>query len=216
MHEILTSMDFVLSCLEEAKGKHTHMNASYFKACVNLGWWKLDQYYSKTDLNPAYIMAVFLHPHYKLRWFRRHWVDSEYNKAIAYSDEQYAIAKAKLGVAAPLPPSRPAPESSDAYDAYNRLSSLTEDDEDDLLRYKTERIAPFSTDAVQWWRDNGHLYPVLKQLAFTYLAAPPSSSDDEGLFSIAGNVVNEERPHTSAELAEAVQCLRSWHENKLI
>jgi hypothetical protein len=57
---------------------------------------------------------------------------------------------------------------------------------------------------------------VLKQLAFTYLAAPLSSSDDEGLFSIAGNVVNEERPHTSAELAEAVQCLRSWHENKLI
>jgi hypothetical protein len=57
---------------------------------------------------------------------------------------------------------------------------------------------------------------VLKQLAFTYLAAPPSSSDDEGLFSIAGNVVNEERPHTPAELAEAVQCLRSWHENKLI
>jgi hypothetical protein len=57
---------------------------------------------------------------------------------------------------------------------------------------------------------------VLKQLAFTYLAAPPSSSDDERLFSIASNVVNEERPHTSAELAKAVQCLRSWNENKLI
>jgi hypothetical protein len=72
MYEILTSMGFVLSCLEEAKGKYTHINASYFKAYVNLGWWKLDQYYNKTDLNPAYIMAVFLHPYYKLRWFRRH------------------------------------------------------------------------------------------------------------------------------------------------
>jgi hypothetical protein len=143
-------------------------------------------------------------------------VDSEYNKAIAYIDEQYAIAKAKLGVAAPLPPSRPAPESSDAYDAYNRLSSPTEDDEDDLLRYKTEMIAPLSTDAVQWWCDNGRLYLVLKQLTFTYIAAPPSSSDDESLFSIAGNVVNDERPHTSAELAVAVQYLRSWHENKPI
>jgi hypothetical protein len=66
-------------------------------------------------------------------------VDSEYNKAITYIDEQYAIAKAKLGVAVPLPPSRPAPEASYAYDAYNRLSSPTEDDEDDLLRYKLRR-----------------------------------------------------------------------------
>jgi hypothetical protein len=75
-------------------------------------------------------------------------VDSEYNKAIAYIDEQYAITKAKLGVAVPLPLSRPAPELLDAYDAYNRISSPTKDDEDDLLRYKTKRIAPFSTDAI--------------------------------------------------------------------
>jgi hypothetical protein len=45
---------------------------------------------------------------------------------------------------------------------------------------------------------------MLKQLAFTYLTAPLRSSDDELLFSIASNVVNKERPHTSAELAEAV------------
>jgi hypothetical protein len=45
---------------------------------------------------------------------------------------------------------------------------------------------------------------MLKQLAFTYLIAPLSLSDDERLFSIASNVVNEERPHTSIELAKAV------------
>jgi hypothetical protein len=32
------------------------------------------------------------------------------------------------------------------YDAYNRLSSPTKDDEDDLQRYMSERIAPFATD----------------------------------------------------------------------
>jgi hypothetical protein len=66
LHEVLITMDFVLSHLEAAKQKVTYTEASYFKACVNLGWWKLDQYYLKTDLNPAYIMAVFLHPHYKI------------------------------------------------------------------------------------------------------------------------------------------------------
>jgi hypothetical protein len=49
-----------------------------------------------------------------------------------------------------------------------------------------------------------------KHLAFTYLAAPSSTATNERLFSMAGNVVNEERPRTQAQLAQAVQCLRSW------
>jgi hypothetical protein len=102
------------------------------------------------------------------------------------------------------------------YDAYNRLSSPTEDDEyDDLQRYISTKIERFGTDPLKWWQDNGHLYPILTPMALTYLAAPPSSADNERLFSRAGNVVNEERPHTQATLAEAVQCLRSWHENNL-
>jgi hypothetical protein len=96
-----------------------------------------------------------------------------------------------------------------AYEAYNRLSSPTEDEDDDLHRYKSARIEKFGTDPLQWWKDNGHLYPILKHLALTLLAAPASSAAVERLFSIAGNVVNEERPHTQARLAEAVQCLRS-------
>jgi hypothetical protein len=35
------------------------------------------------------------------------------------------------------------------YDAYNRLSSPTKDDEDDLQRYISERIAPFAIDPLQ-------------------------------------------------------------------
>jgi hypothetical protein len=52
-------MDFILTHLETAKQQATHVQASYYKACVNLGWSKLDQYYAITDLNPAYIMSVF-------------------------------------------------------------------------------------------------------------------------------------------------------------
>jgi hypothetical protein len=33
---------------------------------------------------------------------------------------------------------------------------------------------------------------------------------------MAGNVVNEQRPHTQQPLAQAVQCLRSWHSESLI
>jgi hypothetical protein len=38
-------------------------------ASLNLGWLKLRKYYQITDLNPAYIMAVFLNPYYCLSWF---------------------------------------------------------------------------------------------------------------------------------------------------
>jgi hypothetical protein len=216
LYEVLTSMDFILTHLEAAKQKVTSTDAAYFKACVNLGWMKLDQYYLKTDLNPAYILAVFLHPQYKLGWFKKHWPRDEYNKAISYIESQYDLTKLQLGVAAAPPSQTSRSQEFDAYDAYNRLSSPTEDEQDDLYRYKHERLAPFGTDALQWWRENQHLYPTLKCLAFTYLAAPASSAADERLFSIAGNVVNEERPHTQARLAEAVQCLRSWYENELI
>jgi hypothetical protein len=88
-------MDYILDHLENAKKKPSHNNAPYLTACVNLGWRKLDQYYLKTDLNPAYIMAVFLHPQYKLGWFGKHWCESEQNKALAYVQEQYNLAKSK-------------------------------------------------------------------------------------------------------------------------
>jgi hypothetical protein len=215
LHEVLTSMDFILTHLETAKQKITTTDGSYFKACVNLGWQKLDQYYLKTDLNPAYIMAVFLHPQYKLGWFKKHWEKKEYNKALEYIEKEYNATKERLGVV----PTDPRPSQSQelsAYDAYNRLSSPIEDEDDDLYRYKAERIVKHGTDALKWWHDNERVYPILHQLAMTYLAAPPSSAACERLFSIAGNVVNQERPHTQAQLAEAVQCLRSWHEQGLI
>ncbi|KAF2716904.1 hypothetical protein K431DRAFT_234334, partial [Polychaeton citri CBS 116435] len=58
--------------------------------------------------------------------------------------------------------------------------------------------------------------PVLRHLAFSLLAAPASTAADKRLFSTAGNVVNEQRPHTKADLAEAVQCLRSWYQEGII
>ncbi|KAM0691522.1 hypothetical protein Q7P36_010293 [Cladosporium allicinum] len=70
----------------------------------------------------------------------------------------------------------------DDFNAYNRLSSPCEDEDDDLQRYLAEKPVRF----------------MLKHLAFTYLAAPSSTATNERLFSIAGNVVNEERPRIQA------------------
>jgi hypothetical protein len=75
---------------------------------------------------------------------------------------------------------------------------------------------PEHQDPLDWWILHQSSYPVLKHLAFTLLAAPTSSASDERLFSIASNFVNEQRPLTQQELAQAEQCLRSWYTEGLI
>jgi hypothetical protein len=72
LYNVLTLMDLILTQLERAKEQSTHTDAPYYKVSVNLSWSKLNQYYHKTDLNPAYIMAIFLYPHFKLALFKKH------------------------------------------------------------------------------------------------------------------------------------------------
>lgn len=113
-------------------------------------------------------------------------------------------------------PSRPSPPKKElaGLKAYNKCNSTRKKDE--LQRYQADDSADDDEDLLQWWINNQERYPVLKDLAFTLLAAPASTAADERLFSFAGNVVNEQRPHTQQELAQAVQCLRSWHQGGLI
>jgi len=89
--------------------------------------------------------------------------------------------------------------------AYNKLSlHKVQQPEDELARYMAAEQPPDGEDPLQWWLRNQEQYPVLKHLAFTSLSAPASTAADERLFSMAGNVVNEERPHTQQPLAQAV------------
>lgn len=54
-----------MSFFEEKKTDLECSEDSYFKACVNLGWKKLDKYYELSDSVPAYRAAIALNPAYK-------------------------------------------------------------------------------------------------------------------------------------------------------
>lgn len=216
LHEVLTTMDFLLSHLETAKAKETYTNAVHYRTSVNLGWIKLDQYYARTDANPAYIMAVFLHPHYRQHWFEAHWSKVDCNAATAVVEKAYAAAKKRYNTLVPrrTPPVLVCKEMDD-YAAHCNVSRRAHMD-DDLYRWRHEEQAHPEVNPLAWWQANHQNYPILKHLAFDLLATPASTAADERLFSMAGNVVNEHRPHTQAELAQAVQCLRSWHQAGLV
>jgi hypothetical protein len=215
LHNTLTSMDYLLSHLET---RRSQPGSSHFMACLNVGWKKLRKYYQKTDLNPAYIMAVFLNPHYRQFWFKEHWQEAFSDAAMVTIKEQYLAAARLHNVDAPMsisPPTRR--KELSGFAAYNRLKSRQPQQiDDELERYKRAPEPPEHQDPLEWWLLHQSQYPVLKHLALTLLAAPASTATDERLFSFAGNVVNEQRPHTQQEIAQAVQCLRSWHAEGLI
>ena len=87
--------------------------------------------------------------------------------------------------------------------AYNNLDDI-DGDMDELTQYRRELPADAHVDPLAWWVTNHHRFPVLRHLAFTLLAAPASTAADERLFSMAGGVVNQHRPHTQQEPAESV------------
>lgn len=220
LYNTLTSMDYLLDHLET---RRTQPGTKHFIASLNVSWLKLRKYYRITDLNPAYIMAVFLNPHYRHLWFEDHWSPTDIAFAVKTVEEQYAKAKREYNTDAPIPErASTSPQAQrkalTGYAAYNQKRSRLKpvDLHDELARYRAISDPPDTQDPLDWWKLHQDDYPVLKHLAFTLLAAPASTSSDERLFSTAGNVVNEQRPHTKQPIAERVQCLRSWHAEGLI
>jgi hypothetical protein len=135
-------------------------------------------------------------------------------------DQQYTAVKRTYNIDAPERSST-SPQARckqlTGFAAYNqKRSRRPANPQDELAKYKGIADPPEAQDPLDWWILHEDQYPVLKHLAFTLFAALASTAADERLFSIAGNVVNQERPHTQQPLAQAVQCLRSWHSEGLI
>jgi hypothetical protein len=73
LHEVHTIIEFLLEHIKQAKQRLPHADiVAHFKATVNLGWKKLEYYYTLMDEIPAYLLSKFLRPRYKHRYFERH------------------------------------------------------------------------------------------------------------------------------------------------
>jgi hypothetical protein len=124
---------------------------------------------------------------------------------MATVNEQFHVVQRLYNIDAPVRSSISPPRKElTGFATYNKLNFRNKQPEDELARYKTAAEPPDCQDPLQWWLLHQDQYPVLKHLAFTTLAAPASTAADERLFSMAGNVVNEQRPHTQQPLAQAV------------
>lgn len=212
LFESLQVIDYLLTKLETLKKEHHHQADTHFKASINLGWKKLNKYYSLSDSTPAYRAAIALHPAYKMHWFHKQWskehplwIDDARDKIYALYKEYERCHGDELGDADE--PALPVKELTE-FERYNVISDNTLGG-NELERFLSESIEPPSTNPLTWWRNNHKRYPILRHMAFDLLAAPASSSAAERQFSTAGHILNDEHWCTMDDLAEATQCLKS-------
>jgi hypothetical protein len=74
--EVIVGYEFLLAELEKAKAMaDQYPDSEHFKVNINLGWKKLDEYYSKLDETPIYYTSLALHPAYRWGYFETVWSD---------------------------------------------------------------------------------------------------------------------------------------------
>jgi hypothetical protein len=153
LHEVLTTMDYLLSHLEEAKKRLDDPKiVTHFKASVNLGWKKLDYYYNLSDDTPAYRLAIFLHPHYRFKCFEQKWAKKPrwLDEAREVIHTAYNQAKEKhcddLRRASPT-----VRRELSRLAAYNNLDDEDGHDAgDDLQQYWHEKHTKHDVESLQW------------------------------------------------------------------
>lgn len=216
LYESLTGIDYLMTKLEDLKQQHLHLPDSHFKASINLGWQKLNKYYTLSDQTPAYRAAIVVHPSKKMKWFESKWFKSHpqwitnAKEAVTSLYNEYKRRHADEALVL----SEPGKELTE-FERYNLLED-DYDNNDDLDRYLREERTPKDTDPLAWWRLNRHRYPILCHMAFDLLGTPASSSADERSFSKADWTLNKERYNTKDDLAEANQCVKSWIEEEIV
>jgi hypothetical protein len=65
-------MEWLLKHLEESKIQHEHDEEPHLRIGCNLGWMKLDKYYTTTK---DYLAALVLHPAFYWSTIESQWVD---------------------------------------------------------------------------------------------------------------------------------------------
>ena len=82
--------------------------------------------------------------------------------------------------------------------AYRSLGALP------LDAFSANRIS-----CIDWWYANKQKFPYMASLAMTVLGVPASSAAVERLFSIAGDVITDDRNRLGADLASKLILLRA-------
>ncbi|KAM4061960.1 PIF1-like helicase [Hirsutella rhossiliensis] len=182
---------------------------AYFRASINNGWKKLDEYYNKLGESPLFAAAVILHPRFGISWLEAAWVTEEQLAWVRdakvgmkdyfarwYQTNQLDCLQGEKG------------ERKSFNDKeQSKPASMGTGKEDDHYLYALDkylRLEPEDTqEPIQWWRDHKQTFPALSSFALDVFAIPAMATDCERQFSLAKLAMR-------ADTLEQVHCLKNW------
>lgn len=235
-------MDYLFNMLKERADEvqkdqddDTGIFTDYYTHCLNHGFAKLRDYYTKVDASPFYASAVALHPCKKFNYFERVWTFKSADKAIKKAKQsvrrlfnEYIERQRDLEAASP--PQALSDDDADkhwaiAFGDYTVVTSKDKrrhntelqrfiDDELDthyLTRINGKAVmCSYLNEPLKWWRDKGQTaYPTLATMAFDLFAMPGMSSECERAFSAAKHMITDHIYSLKSHVIEADQYLKS-------
>ncbi|RKK81789.1 hypothetical protein BFJ71_g15456 [Fusarium oxysporum] len=76
MWDVASTYEFLMERLEEWKAAaENYPDPEHFRININLGWDKLNEYYTKLDETPAYYASAILNPASRWGYFENTWTD---------------------------------------------------------------------------------------------------------------------------------------------
>ncbi|KAF6528329.1 hypothetical protein HZS61_008631 [Fusarium oxysporum f. sp. conglutinans] len=243
--DVIQGFEFLMAKLEEYKAfAADYPDPEHFRININLGWQKLNKYYTILDETPIYYVALALHPAYRWGWFEEHWGkhpdwiatakemvqdvwETEYrNLEVVLSPGNEPVAKRRRKYQNAFEEyceqSRYEPSSRlstpTTTPARMRSSATPESPRDEYEAWQQSWV-PTDTDIrdpIAYWQDNRAQYPRLSRMALDFLTIQPMSAECERLFSAAGRLVTPLRSRLEVDIIGMCLVLRSWIQAKII
>lgn len=188
---------------------------------VEMGWFVLDKYYSKTDQAPVYAAALLLDPRKRAAYIRKNW-PSDWHESSTIAATMIWEENYNTDLSGDLLPnlefSPPPPE-----ERLNKLDMLLKEldvkptsqaESDDFNTFINADPIKLQNDCtpLQWWcqSDQRRQYPRLSRMAIAVLSIPAESSEPERTFSGARRTCSWDRLRLSCGTVEMIECIGNW------
>jgi hypothetical protein len=233
--EVIQGFEFLLEVLEDYKQLASEIpDAEHLRININLGWEKLNKYYTRLDETPIYYTALALHPAFRWGYFENEWKDRPEWVMKAKQmvrevwEREYRSLQIVRSPAAEEPVAKRQRKYYNPFQAYcertrvasgcgrvkEEVSSPADMDEDmdelELWQSSWEDEDNDVRDSIPYWYERRRRYPRLSRMALDFLTIQPMSAECERLFAAAGRMVTPLRSQLDADIIGMCQVLRSW------
>ncbi|KAI8406519.1 hypothetical protein FOFC_13989 [Fusarium oxysporum] len=226
--EVLLTMEWLLKHLEEFKVQHELDEEPHLRIGCNLGWMKLDRYYTLTEDSPVYLAALILHPAFRWSTVESQWGDHpdwlvRGKAAVQELWEEYRNLPVEQETIPEQPTvPRKTTDLDDFMASIRKLStrpaclpSATRDEYAEWVA-TTDPGDCLVDNPIQYWLLRRRQYPRLSRMAIDVFSIPAMSTEPERIFSLAGQMVTAQRGRLQADIIGAAQCISSWEKSGVI